>query len=175
MFLSGHIKEKVGKENPPDALIVDNLETYFSTTVDKDSGNTSRSTVERFIKNIESTMFGYPVYSLDGPGTSIAVSGPHDKIFNSDFALWIGGKDFSDGLCIPIRIHKLRRALVLNQLRVEQLSSLRKEVNMRQERVVPGKHSMSALMLVLKESKSKGIIYTSTDTPRAYINPTSEI
>ena len=39
--LAGHIKEKIGKETPSDALIVDNLETSLSTTVDKARGETS--------------------------------------------------------------------------------------------------------------------------------------
>ena len=60
--------------------------------------------VERFIKPRSSKMFGHPVYSLDRPGPLIAVSGPHEKIFNSNFALWIGGKNFSDGCCRPIKV-----------------------------------------------------------------------
>ena len=39
-------------------------------------------------------MFGQLVYLLDRPGLSIAVSGPHEEFFNSDFAIWIGGKHF---------------------------------------------------------------------------------
>ena len=66
--LQGHSKEKTGKEPPPDALIMDNLETSLATTVDKDSGNTSGAIVERFIKPRASTMFGHLVYLLDGPG-----------------------------------------------------------------------------------------------------------
>ena len=39
-------------------------------------------------------MFGHLVYSLDGPGTLIAASGPHEEFFNSSFGIWIGGKHF---------------------------------------------------------------------------------
>ena len=76
---------------------MDNLETLFSTTVDKASGNASGSIMGRFIKTRSSTMFVHPVYSMDGPGPSISVSGPNEGFFNSAFDLWIGGKDFSDG------------------------------------------------------------------------------
>ena len=41
----GQSKEKVGKEPPPDALIMDNSETSLATTVDKARGNTSGSIV----------------------------------------------------------------------------------------------------------------------------------
>ena len=47
-------------------------------------------------------------------------------------------------------MHEVWMALGLRYLRVEQLSILRKEVDMRQEIVVPGKYRMSALMLALK-------------------------
>ena len=72
------MKEKVCKENYPYALVMDNLETSFATTVDNTRGNASGSIVERFIKPIESTIFVHPVYSIDGPGPSISVSGPHE-------------------------------------------------------------------------------------------------
>ena len=49
-------------------------------------------------------LFGHPVYSLDGTGPLVAVSDPHEKIFNSDFALRIDGKNFSDGCCRPIKV-----------------------------------------------------------------------
>ena len=49
-ILTGKIKEKVGKETTSDALIMDNLETYLATTVDKARGNASGAIVERFIK-----------------------------------------------------------------------------------------------------------------------------
>ena len=52
-------------------------------------------------------------------------------------------------------MHKLCRALGLRQLRVEHISSLWKEVVVRRARVVPGKPSMSALMLALKEAEIK--------------------
>ena len=80
----GHRKEKFGKENPPDALIMDNLETLLKTTVDKVCGNTNGAVVDRFIKSREPTMFVHPVYFLDRPGRSIDVPDPHEKIFNSN-------------------------------------------------------------------------------------------
>ena len=39
--LPGNIKEKFGKENPPDSLIIDNLETSLYTTAYKPCGNAS--------------------------------------------------------------------------------------------------------------------------------------
>ena len=39
--LPGHIREKFWKETPPDAFIMDNLETLLAPTVDKACGNTS--------------------------------------------------------------------------------------------------------------------------------------
>ena len=93
----GHRKEKVWKETPPYLLIMDNLEKSLATTVDKALGNTSGAIVERFIKPRASTMFGHPVYFLDGPGPSTSVPGPHEEYFNSDFALWISGKYFHMG------------------------------------------------------------------------------
>ena len=106
---------------PPDPLIMDNLETLLATTFDKACGNTSGAIVEIFIKPRASTMVGHPVYFLGGPGPSIAVSGPHEKILNSDFAIWIGGNHFSYECCRPIRIHEVWRDLGLSQLIVEQV------------------------------------------------------
>ena len=40
--LSGNSKEKVGKETPPDALLVYNLDISLATTMDKACGNTGR-------------------------------------------------------------------------------------------------------------------------------------
>ena len=77
LVLPGHSKEKVRKETPTYFLILDNLETLLAAIVDKACGNTSGSTVERFIKTRASIMFGHPVYSLDGPGTPMEVSVPH--------------------------------------------------------------------------------------------------
>ena len=96
-------KEKVGKETPPYAFLMDNLETSFSTTVNKAHGNTGGSTMERFIKPIASTMFGHPVYSLDGTGPSIEISGPHEIFFNSSFRICICG-DFPGGCSRLIRL-----------------------------------------------------------------------
>ena len=78
-------------------MIVDNLETSLTTTVDKACGNTSGDIVERFIKPRSSTLFGHPLYSLDGPDPSISVSVPHEEFSNSAFGIWIGGKHVSDG------------------------------------------------------------------------------
>ena len=65
--------------------------------MDKARDNISGAIVGSFIKPIESIMFGHPVYLMDGPGPSIAVSVPHEEFFNSAFDLWVGGKHFSDG------------------------------------------------------------------------------
>ena len=154
-FPPGHSKEKVGKETPSYALIMDNLETSLATAVSNANGNTSGAIVERLIKPIASKMCGYPVYLLDGTGPSIAVSGPHKEFFNSAFAIWIGGKNFSDGCCRPIRMHELWRDLGLIHIRVEHIYNLRQEVSMRRARVVPVKHGMSALMLALTEAEIK--------------------
>ena len=116
--LPWHSKDITGKEPPPDALIMDNLETLLATTVDKSRGNTSVSIVERFIKPRESTIFGHPVYSLDGPGSSMAVLGTHEGFFNGDFGIWIVGNNFLDGCCKPIRMHGVWRALGLRHLGV---------------------------------------------------------
>ena len=43
LFPPGHIKQKVVKETPTDALIMDNLETLLATIVYKACGNTSVS------------------------------------------------------------------------------------------------------------------------------------
>ena len=67
-FLPGNSKEKVGKETTPDFSIMDCLENFLAKTLDQARGNTSGAIVERFIKPIASTMFGNPVYLMDGPG-----------------------------------------------------------------------------------------------------------
>ena len=67
-------------------LIMDNLET----SLDKARGKKSGAIVESLIKPIASTIFGHPVYSLNVPGQSMALSGPHEEFFNSDFGIWIG-------------------------------------------------------------------------------------
>ena len=77
-ILPGHRTEKVRKNYPLDALIIDNLETLFAKTVDKSLSNESGSVVERFTKPRASTMFGHPVYLMDVTGPSIAVSGSHE-------------------------------------------------------------------------------------------------
>ena len=126
--------------NPPIFFILDNLETSLATTVYKALDNTSGSIVERFIKTRSSKIFCHPVYSLNGPGPSMAVSGPHKEFSNSDFGIWMGEKNFSDDFCRPIRMHEFWRSLGLRQIRVEQLSSLQQEVAMRRSIVAPGKH-----------------------------------
>ena len=78
MFPQANIEEKVGMDPPPDALIMGNLETSLATAVDKARGNVSGAIVERSIKRRASKIFGHPVYSLGGPGTSLAVSGPYE-------------------------------------------------------------------------------------------------
>ena len=78
-FIPGNSREKVGKETPPDTFIMDNLETLLATTVEKARGNSSGDIVERFNKPRVLTLFGHPEYSLDGSGTLIAVSGPHEE------------------------------------------------------------------------------------------------
>ena len=117
----------------------------------------SGAILERFTKPRESTMFGNPVYLLDGPGPSISVSDPHEEFFNRDFALCIGWKHFSYGWCIPMRMHEVWKALLLRHIRVEQLSSLRQDVGMIRAIVVPGKHVMASLMLALKEAEVKAL------------------
>ena len=57
---------------------MDNLETSLSPTVDKAHGNASEAILERFIKPRTLKKFGHRVYSLDGAGPSIAISGPHE-------------------------------------------------------------------------------------------------
>ena len=93
-FLPDHRKEKVGKETPPDALIMDTLEKLLTTTVDQAHDDVSGAVFKRFIKPRASTMFVHPEYFLDGPGPSIALSGPHEGFFNSVFGILIGGNHF---------------------------------------------------------------------------------
>ena len=130
---------------------MDNLETLLATKVDKAHGNASGSIAEKFMKPRASKIFGHPVYSLDRPGQSMAVSGPHEEFFNSAFGIWIGGF-FPDGFCRPIRMHEVCRALVLRHHRSEQMSILRHEIAIRWSRVVLVKHGMEDLMLALKEA-----------------------
>ena len=111
--------------------------------------------MERFVKPKESTIFRYPVYLMDGPGPSIAVLGPHEEFFNSAFWICICGKHSSHGFFRPITMHEVWRALGLRQLRLEQLSSLWKEVAMIRARVMLRKHVISAFMLALKEAEIK--------------------
>ena len=79
IFLPGHSKEKTKKETPTDALIMNNLESLLAITLYNAPGNTSEAIVEIFIKPRASTMFEHPVYSLDGPGLSMEVLGPHER------------------------------------------------------------------------------------------------
>ena len=117
----GNSKEKVGKEIPQYSLLIDNLETSLSTTVDKSCGNIGGAIVERFIKPIASTMFIHLVYFMEGPGPPISILGPYEECFNSDFKIWIGGNLFSDGCYIPISIHKVWMSFGLRKHIVEQL------------------------------------------------------
>ena len=66
-FSQGTENRKLGRK-PPDVLIMDNLETPLATTLDKSHEQKRGDIVERLIKPIASTMFGHPVYLLDGPG-----------------------------------------------------------------------------------------------------------
>ena len=62
--------------------------------MDKSHGNASGAIFENFFKPRASTIFVHPEYSLDGTGPLIAVSGPHEEFFNSDFGICVGGKTF---------------------------------------------------------------------------------
>ena len=79
LFSQVTAKRKLERKPLPYALVMDNLETYLATTVDKAHGNASGDIAERFINHIASTLFGNPVYSLDGLGPSVAVSGPREE------------------------------------------------------------------------------------------------
>ena len=147
--------KKSWEGTPLDAFIIDKFEALLATTVYKARWNASGDIVDRFIKPIASTIFGHPEFSLDGPGPSIAVSEPPDEFSNSAFRICMGGKYFSDGCYIPIRMHKVWRALGLSQTIVAQLSILRHEAAMRQAIVVPVKHGMGYLMLALKSAEIK--------------------
>ena len=57
---------------------------------------------------------------------------------------------FSDVLRRIIRIHKAWRSMVLLHNMVDHMSSLRREVSIRWERVFPGKHGMMDLMFDIK-------------------------
>ena len=56
------------------------------------------------MKPISSTIIGHPEYYMNGPGTPIAVSGPHVEFFNCAFGISIGGNIFKYGYCISIRM-----------------------------------------------------------------------
>ena len=56
--------------------------------MDKALGSTGGAIVERFIKPRASTMLVHPLYSLDGPGTLIAILGTHEDF--SKFLLEYG-------------------------------------------------------------------------------------
>ena len=86
-----------GKEIPPDPLLMGSLKTLLDTIVDKACDNICGSLLERFIKTRASKKIGHPVYLLDGPGPSTAISGPHQEFFNVALRIWICGKHFSCG------------------------------------------------------------------------------
>ena len=90
----------------------------------------------RFIKTIASTIFGHPVYSLDWPSPSMAVSGPHEEFFNISFGICIGGKHFLGGCCRTIRMHEVWKSLGLRQHILEHLLIMRQEVYIRWSIVV---------------------------------------
>ena len=52
-------------------------------------------------------------------------------------------------------MHEVWRALGLIYIRVGHLSILRQEVSMRLAIVMPGKHGMSSLVILLKEAEIK--------------------
>ena len=54
-------------------MIMENLEIFLATTVDKACGNVSGSIVDRFIKPRASTILVHRAYSMDGPGQPIEV------------------------------------------------------------------------------------------------------
>ena len=96
---------------------MDIMETSLATTVDKYSGNLNGSIVEMFIKPITSTIFFHTVYSLDGPGTPITVSGQHEELLSSYFYVWLGGKvqmDAADqSVCTKYGGHSERKPIDL--------------------------------------------------------------
>ena len=92
-------------------------------------GNASGYIVESSIKYRESTIFFHPEYSLDRPGPSIAVSGPHEEFFSGAFGIWIGEKYFSDGCCRPISIHKVPRHLDLSNASPQCITLLEMQVD----------------------------------------------
>ena len=134
---------------------MDNLETSLASTVEKARGNASGDIVASFIKSRASTILIHPEYYMDVPGPSIALSGPHNEFFRSDFGTWIGIKHVLYGICRPFSIHKVWRALGLSKHIVEHLPSLQQEVTMKRYRVMPVKKFMVELMLALKEDSIK--------------------
>ena len=84
-------------------------------------GNESEDILERFIKSISLTVFLHMEYYIYGTGTLIALLGPHDKFFISDFGIWTSVKKNPDEICIPIRMQKVWRYLGIIHQRVEQL------------------------------------------------------
>ena len=55
--------------------------------MDKARGNANGSIVERFIKPRASKISYHYAYSMGVLGPSIAVSGPYEEFFNSDFGI----------------------------------------------------------------------------------------
>ena len=62
---------------------------------------------------------------------------------------------FQVEFCRPIKMHKIWRAIELRHNRLEQMSILRREVDMRKAREVFGKHGVSALMVAVNEVEIK--------------------
>ena len=62
LFSQSIAKGKLVWTPPLYALIMDNLETLLTTTVDKARGNTSGAIMERLIKPRASTLSGHPEY-----------------------------------------------------------------------------------------------------------------
>ena len=78
---------------------------------------------------------------MDGPGTLISAPDPHAKFFNSMFSIWLVGKHLYYGCFRPIIMHEVWRDKELKHQRLEQLSILHQEEEIRWARVVPGKMS----------------------------------
>ena len=94
---------------------MNNVETLLATTVDKDSGNASEDIFGKFIKPRTSRMFVHPAYSMDGTGPFISVSVPHKEFSSGALGVCLGGKQFSDGFRISLRINEAWSFLVTEE------------------------------------------------------------
>ena len=71
--------------------------------------------MEILIKPRASTIFGHQEYSLDETGPSISVSVPHKEFFSGALGVCLGGKQFSDGFRISLRINEAWSFLVTEE------------------------------------------------------------